>query len=63
MQWWSGSAARDALGQAQAVSKSQAVIEFATDGTIITAGLGLVASARQADAHGGEGHHAEVATQ
>jgi methyl-accepting chemotaxis protein len=37
MQWWSNSAARDALAQAQAVSKSQAVIEFNMDGTIITA--------------------------
>jgi PAS domain S-box-containing protein len=37
MQWWSNSAARDALAQAQAISKSQAVIEFNMDGTIITA--------------------------
>jgi methyl-accepting chemotaxis protein len=37
MQWWSSSAARDALAQALVISKSQAVIEFNMDGTIITA--------------------------
>ena len=35
--WQSNSAARDALAQAAAISKSQAVIEFKMDGTIITA--------------------------
>ena len=35
--WQSNSAARDALAQVAAISKSQAVIEFAMDGTIITA--------------------------
>jgi methyl-accepting chemotaxis protein len=35
--WWSGLAARDALAQAMAINKSQAVIEFNMDGTILTA--------------------------
>ena len=35
--WKSSSAARDALAQAIAISRSQAVIEFNMDGTIITA--------------------------
>src|SRR5215471_18653750 len=35
--WQSASKARDALAQADAVSKSQAVIEFRMDGTIVTA--------------------------
>ena len=35
--WRSDSAARDALAQVTAISKSQAVIEFNMDGTIITA--------------------------
>ena len=35
--WRSDSAARDALAQVAAISKSQAVIEFNMDGTIITA--------------------------
>src|SRR3954453_21042202 len=35
--WKSSSAAREALAQAMAISKSQAVIEFKMDGTIITA--------------------------
>jgi methyl-accepting chemotaxis protein len=35
--WSSSSRARDALAQADAISKSQAVIEFNMDGTIITA--------------------------
>jgi hypothetical protein len=35
--WKSSSAARDALAQAIAIGKSQAVIEFNMDGTIITA--------------------------
>ena len=35
--WKSNSAARDALAQAAAISRSQAVIEFKMDGTIITA--------------------------
>ena len=35
--WKSSSAAREALAQAAAISKSQAVIEFNMDGTIITA--------------------------
>ena len=37
MQWWGGSAARDALAQAQAISRSRAVIVFNMNGTIITA--------------------------
>ena len=38
MSFWQGaSKARDALAQADAVSKSQAVIEFRMDGTIVTA--------------------------
>src|SRR6478609_2048764 len=35
--WKSNSSARDALAQAAAIGKSQAVIEFNMDGTIITA--------------------------
>ena len=35
--WRSSSAARDALAQSAAISRSQAVIEFKMDGTIITA--------------------------
>ncbi len=35
--WRSNSRARDALAQADAISKSQAVIEFNMDGTIVTA--------------------------
>ena len=35
--WRSNSTARDALAQAAAISRSQAVIEFKMDGTIITA--------------------------
>ena len=35
--WKSNSAARDALAQSAAISRSQAVIEFRMDGTIITA--------------------------
>jgi methyl-accepting chemotaxis protein len=35
--FWQSAAARDALAQATAISKSQAVIEFNLDGTIITA--------------------------
>ena len=35
--WWSSLAARDALAQATAINKSQAVIEFNMDGTILTA--------------------------
>ncbi len=35
--WWSSLAARDALAQAMAINKSQAVIEFNMDGTILTA--------------------------
>ena len=35
--WRSNSRARDALAQADAISKSQAVIEFNMDGTVITA--------------------------
>src|ERR1700754_2964771 len=35
--WKSSSAAREALAQATAMNKSQAVIEFKLDGTIITA--------------------------
>jgi methyl-accepting chemotaxis protein len=34
---WNNAAALDALAQAAAISKSQAVIEFDTDGTVITA--------------------------
>jgi methyl-accepting chemotaxis protein len=38
MSFWRGSAAsRDAMAQVDAINRSQAVIEFATDGTIITA--------------------------
>src|SRR4051794_2634478 len=37
VQWWGSSAARDALAQAAAISRSQAVIEFNMDGTIIAA--------------------------
>src|SRR5829696_2128550 len=38
MSFWQGSsAARDALAQVAAIDKSQAVIEFAMDGTILTA--------------------------
>ena len=38
MSFWQGaSKARDALAQADAISKSQAVIEFRMDGTIVTA--------------------------
>jgi methyl-accepting chemotaxis protein len=37
LQWRSNPAARNALAQATAISKSQAVIEFNLDGTIITA--------------------------
>jgi methyl-accepting chemotaxis protein len=38
MSFWQGAAkARDALAQAEAISRSQAVIEFELDGTIITA--------------------------
>ncbi|MGY3449292.1 methyl-accepting chemotaxis protein [Bradyrhizobium sp. USDA 4353] len=38
MSLWSGSSAsRDAMAQVEAINRSQAVIEFATDGTIITA--------------------------
>ena len=35
--WKNNSSARDALAQAAAISKSQAVIEFNMDGTIVTA--------------------------
>jgi methyl-accepting chemotaxis protein len=35
--WQSNSTARDALAQAAAIDKAQAVIEFAMDGTIVTA--------------------------
>src|SRR3569833_2966768 len=35
--WTSNSSARDALAQAAAMNRSQAVIEFKMDGTIITA--------------------------
>ena len=35
--WKSSSAARDALAQSAAINRSQAVIEFRMDGTIITA--------------------------
>ncbi|MET4798935.1 PAS domain S-box-containing protein [Bradyrhizobium sp. LB11.1] len=35
--WRSGSAAREALAQVTALGKSQAVIEFNLDGTILTA--------------------------
>src|SRR6478752_8580573 len=35
--WRGGSAAREALAQVRALSKSQAVIEFNLDGTIVTA--------------------------
>src|ERR1044072_8197896 len=35
--WKSNSSARDAVAQAAAMSRSQAVIEFKMDGTIITA--------------------------
>ena len=35
--WRNDSAARNALAQAVAISKSQAVIEFNMDGTIVTA--------------------------
>ena len=35
--WKSNSSARDALAQAAAINRSQAVIEFKMDGTIITA--------------------------
>ena len=35
--WQGNSAARDALAQVAAIDKSQAVIEFAMNGTIITA--------------------------
>jgi methyl-accepting chemotaxis protein len=35
--WRNNTKARDALAQADAISKSQAVIEFNMDGTIITA--------------------------
>ena len=35
--WRSGSSAREAMAQVSALSKSQAVIEFSLDGTIITA--------------------------
>ena len=35
--WLNNTRARDALAQADAISKSQAVIEFNMDGTIITA--------------------------
>ncbi|CCD90099.1 Putative Methyl-accepting chemotaxis protein with multiple PAS domains [Bradyrhizobium sp. ORS 285] len=38
MAFWSGSSAsRDAMAQVEAINRSQAVIEFGTDGTIITA--------------------------
>jgi methyl-accepting chemotaxis protein len=37
LQWRSKAAARNALAQAEAIGKSQAVIEFNMDGTIITA--------------------------
>src|SRR5438128_1965152 len=37
VQWWSGSAARDALARAEAIGKSQAVAEFNMDGTIVAA--------------------------
>ncbi|MGJ5204155.1 methyl-accepting chemotaxis protein [Bradyrhizobium sp. HKCCYLR20261] len=38
MSFWSGSSAsRDAMAQVEAINRSQAVIEFGTDGTIITA--------------------------
>ena len=37
MQWWSNSAVRDALAQAEAIRMSQPVVEFNMDGTIITA--------------------------
>ena len=40
--WQSASRARDALAQADAISKSQAVIEFNMDGTIITANRNLL---------------------
>jgi methyl-accepting chemotaxis protein len=36
-QWRSNPAARNAQAQAAAISKSQAVVEFNMDGTIITA--------------------------
>ena len=35
--WKSNSAARDAVAQSAAINRSQAVIEFKMDGTIITA--------------------------
>ncbi|CCD94508.1 putative Methyl-accepting chemotaxis protein with multiple PAS domains [Bradyrhizobium sp. ORS 375] len=38
MSFWSGSSAsRDAMAQVEAINRSQAVIEFGTDGTILTA--------------------------
>ena len=42
--WRSDSAARDALAQVAAISKSQAVIEFNLDGTIITANDNFLAA-------------------
>src|SRR3954464_4568762 len=42
--WKSSSAAREALAQAMAISKSQAVIEFNMDGTIITANKNFLAA-------------------
>ncbi|WP_257167717.1 PAS domain-containing methyl-accepting chemotaxis protein [Bradyrhizobium sp. SRS-191] len=35
--WSAGAASRDAMAQVEAINRSQAVIEFGTDGTIITA--------------------------
>src|SRR5947207_7837456 len=37
VQWWSGSAARDALARAEAIGKSQVVAEFGMDGRIVSA--------------------------
>ena len=50
--WKSSSAAREALAQAIAISKSQAVIEFNMDGTIVTAdGAKLVPRRSKARSH------------
>jgi methyl-accepting chemotaxis protein len=44
LQWLNTQAARDALAQATAISKSQAIIEFNLDGTIITANENFLAT-------------------
>lgn len=44
LQWLTTTAARDALAQATAINKSQALIEFNLDGTIITANENFLAT-------------------